>query len=93
MERAILEEAQHPEHAAIRSAALETETLLDAPAWESAPAPPAGRGSLRIEAIGRTATTADGGARVELVLIDAEGRRSRTALVFRIDPLPEDDRG
>jgi hypothetical protein len=95
MERAILEEARHPEHAAIGAAAHETETLLDGPAWEDAPAESAGEtpgslGRLYVESVGAASTTGDGGVRVELVLADAGGRRSAVALTIRIDPLLED---
>jgi len=99
MERAILEEAEHPEHAAIGAATHETETLLDGPAWEQAAdgmAEPEARGSLgrlRVESVGRASATADGAVRVELVLADEEGRRSAAVLTFRIDPLLEDHRG
>ena len=99
MERAILEEAEHPEHAAIGAAAHETETLLDGPAWEQAEdgsADHEARGSLgrlRIESVGRASATGDGAVRVELVLADEEGRRSAAVLTFRIDPLEEDHRG
>ena len=92
MERAILEESEHPEHAAIGAAALETETLLDGPAWEQAdeldePEAPGSLGRLRVESVGRASATADGAVRVELVLADEDGRRSAVALTFRIDPL------
>jgi hypothetical protein len=99
MERAILEEAEHPEHAAIGAAAHETETLLDGPAWEQAedelavPAAHASLGQLHLESVGRASATEDGSVRVELVLADGEGRRSAAVLTFRIDPLPEDRRG
>ncbi len=98
MERAILEEAEHPEHAAIGAAAHETETLLDGPAWEQAeelaePEAPGGLGRLRVESVARASTTPDGAVRVELVLEDEDGRRSAVALTLRIDPLLEDRRG
>jgi signal recognition particle receptor subunit beta len=99
MERAILEEAEHPEHAAIGAAAHETETLLDGPAWEQAAdatAEPEAQGSLgrlHVESTGRASLTPDGAVRVELVLADEEGRRSAAVLTFRIDPLLEDRRG
>jgi hypothetical protein len=93
MERAILEETGHPEQDAIGAAAHETETLLEAPAWEDAAAgalPGAPLGRLRLESVGAATATPDGGVRVELVLADADGRRSAAVLSFRIDPLPED---
>jgi hypothetical protein len=95
MERAILEEGRHPEHAAIGAAAQETETLLDGPAWEDPAAAdePAPLGRLRVESVGRASTTADGAVRVELVLADEEGRRSAAVLSFRIDPLREGSGG
>jgi signal recognition particle receptor subunit beta len=94
MERAILEEDEHPEHAAIGVAARDTETLLEGPAWEQAeelaePAAPDALGHLRVESVGRASATPDGAVRVELVLTDEAGRRSAVALTFRIDPLPE----
>jgi signal recognition particle receptor subunit beta len=98
MERAILEEAEHPDHAEIGAAAHETETLLDGPAWEqepeleAEPEPQVPLGRLRVESVGRASATGDGGVRVELVLTDESGRRSAAVLSFRIDPLPEDDR-
>jgi signal recognition particle receptor subunit beta len=98
MERAILEEAEHPEHAAIGAAAHATETLLDGPAWEQASEDAAEEevhgslGHLRVESVGDASATRDGGVRVELVLADEDGRRSAVALTFRIDPLPEDRR-
>ncbi len=98
MERAILEEAEHPEHAAIGSAARETETLLDGPAWEQAaelpePEAPDTLGRLRVESVGSASATGDGAVRVELVLADEAGRRSAVVLTIRIDPLLEDRRG
>jgi len=98
MERAILEEAEHPERAAIGAAAQETETLLDGPAWEQTAdgmAEDEAKGSLgrlHVESVGRASTTGDGAVRVELVLTDEEGRRSAVVLTFRIDPLVEDRR-
>jgi hypothetical protein len=98
MERAILEEAEHPERAAIGAAARDTETLLDGPAWEQAedlaePEAPGSLGRLRVESVGRASATADGALRIELVLEDEAGRRSAVALTLRIDPLLEDRRG
>jgi hypothetical protein len=98
MERAILEEAEHPEHAAIGAAAHETETLLDAPAWGhveelAEPEEPRSLGRLRVESVGHASATADGGVRVELVLEDESGRRSAVALTLRIDPLLVGGRG
>jgi len=99
MERAILEEAEHPEHAAIGAVAHETETLLDGPAWEQAADAMSGHeaqgslGRLRLESVGRASATGDGAVRVELVLADEDGRRSAAVLTFRIDPLVEDRRG
>jgi signal recognition particle receptor subunit beta len=98
MERAILEEAEHPEHAAIGDAARDTETLLEGPAWEqaeelAAPEATDPPGRLRVESVGRASATPDGAVRVELVLEDEAGRRSAVALTFRIDPLPEGRRG
>jgi hypothetical protein len=95
MERAILEEAEHPEHAAIGAAAHETETLLEGPAWEQATEGAQDEvhgslGRLRVESVGGASATGDGGVRVELVLADEDGRRSAAVLTFRIDPLPED---
>jgi signal recognition particle receptor subunit beta len=94
MERAILDEAEHPESDAIGETAHETETLLDGPAWEQAEqeadagAAPLGR--LRIETVGRARAAGDGSVRVELVLSDEAGKRSAAVLTFRIDPLAED---
>lgn len=98
MERAILEEAEHPERAAIGATARDTETLLDGPAWEQAedlaePEAPGSLGRLRVESVGRASATADGALRIELVLEDEAGRRSAVALTLRIDPLLEDRRG
>ena len=98
MERAILDEAEHPEHAAIGMAAHETETLLDGPAWED-PQGGAGDGAagslgrLHVVSVGRASAGEDGSVRVELVLADEQGRSAATVLTFRIDPLLEDRRG
>jgi hypothetical protein len=98
MEQAILEEAQHPEQAAIGAAAQETETLLDGPAWEqlpaaSAAAAPRAGGRLRVASVGRASATADGSVRVEIELADEQGARSDVVLTFRIDSKAEDDGG
>jgi signal recognition particle receptor subunit beta len=98
MERAILEEGEHPEHDAIGAVAHETETLLDGPAWGQAeqlaePEAPDSHGRLRVASVAHSSTTADGAVRVELVLEDEAGRRSAVALTLRIDPLLEDRRG
>ena len=94
MENAILEEARHPEHAAIHVAAHETETLLDGPAWEQATAArelPGARG-LQIESVGSARVTGDGGVRIELVIADEEGRRSSAVLTLRLEgPAEEND--
>ncbi len=95
MEHAILEEAEHPEHAAIGAAARETETLLDTPAWEQATAAREGLGErrLHIEAVASATATGDGGARIELVIADDEGRRSRAVLTLRLEDLVEEPNG
>jgi signal recognition particle receptor subunit beta len=98
MEHAILDEPEHPEHAAIGLAAHETETLLDGPAWEDAPegaleAAAGSLGRLHVESVGRASLGEDGSVRVELVLADEQGRRADTVLTLRIDPLLEDRRG
>jgi signal recognition particle receptor subunit beta len=98
MERAILEEAEHPEQAAIRATARDTETLLDGPAWEQAAelaedATAGSLGRLHVVSVGRASASPDGGVRIELELADQAGRRSAVALTLRIEPLLEDRRG
>jgi hypothetical protein len=92
MEHAILEEAAHPEHAAIGVAAHQTETLLDGPAWEQATSAraPAGSPRLRIESVGAAAAAGDGSVRIELTFADDEGRRSSAVLSLRLDDLIEE---
>jgi len=87
MEHAILEEARHPEHAAIGVTAHETETLLDGPAWEQATAASElpGARRLQIESVGSARATGDGGVRIELVIVDEEGRRSSAVLALRLE--------
>jgi signal recognition particle receptor subunit beta len=97
MERAILEEAEHPEHAAIGAAARDTETLLDGPAWEQpeldTEEATASLGRLQVASVGRASKAEDGSVRIELVLADEDGRQSAVALTLRLDPLLEDGRG
>jgi len=92
MERAILEEARHPEQAAIGDAAHETETLLDGPAWEQATrgrdAAPSRR--LHIESVGSAAATGDGAVRIVLTIADEEGRRSSAVLTLRLEDVVEE---
>jgi hypothetical protein len=97
MERAILEEAEHPEQAAIGAAARDTETLLDGPAWEQpeldTEEATGSLGRLQVASVGRASKAEDGSVRIELVLADEDGRQSAVALTLRLDPLLEDRRG
>jgi signal recognition particle receptor subunit beta len=97
MERAILEEAEHPEHAAIGAAARDTETLLEGPAWEQpeldTEEATGSLGSLRVASVGRASKNEDGSVRIELVLADEDGRQSAVALTLRLETLLEDRRG
>ena len=100
MERAILEEAEHPEHAAIGAEPATTETLLDGPAWEQATSSTrrGGRAARSAACASRASVgasaTADG-ARAHRAGAGATrtARRSAVVLTLRIDPCSEDRRG
>ncbi len=97
MERAILEEREHPEAEAIAEQARSTETLFEseAPPWqgeEELEPPPGARidARLTIVSVGEAERVGDRAIRVPLVLGDAEGETSTLQLTIQLDPLVDD---
>ena len=98
LERAILEEADHPEARAVESAAREAETLLDRPyedvAGELARPPGARLGKdLTIVSVGEASRSGERGVRLPLVVGDADGRTSTLVLHLTLDVLVDGDSG
>jgi signal recognition particle receptor subunit beta len=97
MERAILQEDQHPEAKEIEDAAQHTEALLDTP-WKELAGEiehPVGARlgpDLTIVSVGEATRSGDRAVRVPVVVGDGEGQTATLVLTIQLDPLVDENR-